>query len=227
MHGDEIVQRVNAAPYVAINYGGNADTISRNKGIPMEEANAIYNNYMSGFSGLKAYQDFRRKDWFDKGYILLSPITGHKAYIYDWNDLKETKELMNTEGFWEEYRTLKNTNPNHPKVQLVKNFFKRKSTSERASINYPIQAAGSFCLRLSLIYFFNFLRKNNLFGKVKLCITPYDEVNCEAPSEIADEISDTLYKCMVKAGSYFCTRCKLDADVSKLDDGTLPTYWIH
>ena len=211
----------------AVNYGGNADTIARNKGIPIEEATKIYNDYMSGFTGLKKYQDFRRKDWFDKGYILLSPITGHKAYIYDWEDLKEAKRQMSEDGFWDGYKELKATNPNHPKVQLVKNFFKRKSASEKQSINYPIQAAGSFCLRLALIYFFTFLRHNNLLGKVKICVTPYDEVNCEAPEAIADKVADTLYNCMVKAGSFFCDKCKLDADISMLEDGTLPTYWIH
>ena len=49
----------------------------------------------------------------------------------------------------------------------------------------------------------------------------------EAPEDIAEEVASKLYDCMVKAGAYFCTRCKLDADISKLDDGTLPTYWIH
>ena len=94
---------------------------------------------MSGFKGLKSYQDFRRKDWFDKGYILLSPITGHKAYIYDCEDLKEAKKQMSEEGFWDGYKELKVTNPNHPKVQMVKNFFKRKSASEKQSINYPMK----------------------------------------------------------------------------------------
>lgn len=53
------------------------------------------------------------------------------------------------------------------------------------------------------------------------------EINCEAPEEIAENITKILYECMVNAGAYFCTRCKLDADVSRLEDGTLPTYWIH
>ena len=211
----------------AINYGGDANTISRNKGIPIEEANAIYNNYMSGFKGLKAYQDFRRKDWFEKGYILLSTVTGHKAYIYDWEELKKYKEKMSESGFWDTYRVLKTERPNAKEVQLVKYFFKRKSANEKKSINYPIQASGSLCLRLSLIYFWNYIRKNNLFNKVKICVTPYDEINCEAPESIAKEVADTLYKCMVKAGSFFCTRCKLDADISMLNDGDLPTYWIH
>lgn len=90
-----------------------------------------------------------------------------------------------------------------------------------------IQGTGSMCLRVSLINFFEYLRKNNLLFKVLINVIPYDEINIEAPENIAKEMSEVLYNCMVKAGSYFCTRCKLDADISTLEDGTLPTYWIH
>lgn len=122
----------------AINYGGDENTISQNKGIPIEEAREIYKNYMSGFSGLQRYQAYRRKDWWDKGYILLNSATGHKAYIYDYNELKNIESMTNEEGFWEEYRILKNTNPYDNKVQDVKRLWKRKAASSRQSINYPI-----------------------------------------------------------------------------------------
>lgn len=210
----------------AVNYGGNADTISRNKGIPIEEATNIYNAYMSGFKGLKSYQDFRRKDWFDKGYILLNTITRHKAYIYDYKKLLEDKEWMKTLD-WDYYREMKKTDPTCYTVERVRHFFKRKAASEKQSINYPIQGTGSMCLRLALIYFYYYIRDNNLFNKIKICVIPYDEVNAEAPEEIAEEVAKTLYNCMVKAGSFFCTRCKLDADISRNEDGSLPIYWIH
>ena len=48
-----------------------------------------------------------------------------------------------------------------------------------------------------------------------------------SPKEIAEEVAQTLYNCMVKAGAFFCRRCKLDADISRLEDGSLPTYWVH
>lgn len=83
------------------------------------------------------------------------------------------------------------------------------------------------CLRLALIHFFYYLRDNNLLGKVKICVCPYDEINCEAPDDIAEDIAKVLYNCMVKAGSYFCTRCRLDADISTLEDGSLPNHWVH
>ena len=210
----------------AINYGGDANTISANKGIPIEEAAKIYNDYMSGFKGIKKYQDFCRKDVMQKGYILLNPLTGHKAFIYDFEELKDIQSKFNSE-FWDYYRQMKKEAPDCDTVSRVRHYFKRKSTSEKQSINYRIQGTGSMCLRVSLINFFEYLRYNNLLFKVFIMIIPYDEINCEAPKDIAEDIANVLYECMVKAGSYFCTRCKLDAEVSRLNDGSLPTYWIH
>ena len=194
----------------------------------MAEAEKIYNNYMSGFSGLKKYQDFRRKDWFQKGYILLNPLTGHKAYIYDYDKLKEEKARMSSPDWdWNYYRQMKAEYPECDTVQMVKHFFKRKADSERQSINYPIQASGSMCLRVALINFFTYICDNNLFNKVKITITPYDEINCEAPEEIAEAVAGVVHREMVKSGAIFCTRCKLEADLSRLPSGELPTYWIH
>ena len=209
------------------NYGGDANTIHQNSGIPLAEAKKIYNNYMSGFKGLSNYQNFRRLDWLEKGYILLNGRTRHKAFIYDWEDLKEVEKSFEEEGFWEHYREMRKIDKGSYTVQKVQKFFKRKSTSSKQSINYPVQASGSMCLRFSMIYFFKWIKQNNLINKVKICVTPYDEINCEAPAEIAEEVANKLYYFMVKAGELFCTRCHLDADISRLPDGTLPNFWIH
>lgn len=122
----------------AINYGGDANTISKNKGIPIEEAKKIYNSYMLGFKGLKKYQDFRRIDWFNKGYILLNNLTGHKAYIYDYKELLEDKEWMASLD-WNYYREMKSCCPECDTVQRVRHFFRRKSALEKQSINYPMK----------------------------------------------------------------------------------------
>ena len=207
-------------------YGGDANTIQQNYGKSKEEAEQIYNSYMNGLKGVQKYQQFCRKDVMDKGYILLNPLTKHKAYIYDYDKLIDIKNEFSTE-FWDKYRELKASNPSHPIVEEVRYFFKRKSASEKQSINYRIQATGAFCLRVSLINFFNWIIENNLFNIVKISIIPYDEINCEAPKEIAEKVTSKLYYYMVKAGKFFCTRCKLDADISRLEDGSLPSYWIH
>lgn len=211
----------------AFNYAGNASTIKRNFGLTDEEADRIYNSYMNGFDGLKRYQEMRRKDWWQKGYIDLNPLVGYKAFIYDYPYLKQLQESFKQPGFWDYYRGMKAKDPTCDTVQKVKNFFKRKSDSDRQSVNYPIQHTGALCSKVSMVNFFEWLRSRDLLFKVLITIAPYDECNCEAPEDIAEEVAAKLYEIMVKAGAFFCKRCKLDAEISRLEDGSLPTYWIH
>lgn len=203
------------------NYGGQDSTLIRNYGLDAKRAKEIYENYMSGFAGLKRYQDFRRVDVMRKGYILLSPITGHKAYIYDYDELKRQMEKQEDPEFWEYYREMKRDAPECDTVQAVRRLARRKAESEKQSINYPIQAAGALCFKLASIKLFNWLLKNNLLFIVKYCIPVHDEINLEAPEEISKEVADILVKCMVSAGKPFCTRAHLGADVEVGD------FWIH
>lgn len=203
------------------NYGGQDSTLIRNYGLDAKRAKEIYENYMSGFAGLKRYQDFRRVDVMRKGYILLSKITGHKAYIYDYDELKMQMEKQDDPDFWAYYREMKQENPECDTVQGVRRLARRKAESERQSINYPIQAAGALCFKLASIKLFNWLLKNGLLFKVKYCIPVHDEINLEAPDEISEEVADILVKCMVSAGKPFCTRAHLGADVEIGD------HWIH
>lgn len=78
------------------NYAGNASTLVRNYGISKKRAQEIENNYMNGFSGLKAYQERQKEFVVKHGYILLSPITGHKAFIYDWDNLNRINDDLGT-----------------------------------------------------------------------------------------------------------------------------------
>lgn len=203
------------------NYGGQDSTLIRNYGLDAKRAKEIYENYMSGFAGLKRYQDFRRVDVMRKGYILLSKITGHKAYIYDYDELKRQMDKQEDPEFWAYYREMKQENPECDTVQGVRRLAGRKAESEKQSINYPIQAAGALTFKLASMKLFNWLRKNNLLFIVKYCIPVHDEINLEAPEEISQEVADMLVKCMVSAGKPFCTRAHLGADVEVGD------HWIH
>lgn len=121
------------------NYGGQDSTLIRNYGLDAKRAKEIYENYMSGFAGLRRYQDFRRVDVMRKGYILLSKITGHKAYIYDYDELKMQMEKQDDPDFWAYYREMKQENPECDTVQGVRRLARRKAESEKQSINYPME----------------------------------------------------------------------------------------
>ena len=220
----------------AFNYSGNADTIKRNFGLTDKEANRIYNAYMEGFNGLKQYQEYKKKDWLNKGYILINQWSGHKAFIYDYDKLMKLKDSF-TQEFWEKYKEIPRdpiTNKKMPRTseeyimcKNVKYYFTRKAASDKQSSNYEIQGTGAIIFKVATVYFWNKILENNWFNRVKLCIPVHDEWDIEAPKEIAEEVAKTLYDCMIKAGKFFCTRCKLDADISRLEDGSLPSYWIH
>lgn len=154
------------------------------------------------------------------GYILLSPITGHKAFIYDFPQLKETQDKFCTE-FWNEYKRHKAAKDGHPILSEVSQYFKRKSTSEKQSINYPIQGAGALCFKIASIKFFNWVIKKNYINIVKYVVPVHDEINVECPTEMAKEVADRLRECMVEAGKIFCTRALLDAEY------VISDHWIH
>ena len=116
---------------------------------------------------------------------------------------------------------MKKYDPSCETVKDVQNYFRRKSASEKQSINYRIQNRGAMMFKLASIKLFNYLKKNNLLGVVKYCIPVHDEINLECPKAMSEEISKILVKCMEQGAKPFCTRLPLGADVS------VGEHWIH
>lgn len=183
---------------------------------------------MEGFPGVAKYQKYCRMAVIRDGYILMNPVTGHRAHIPDWdNKWKYVRDKMNSPGFWDYYREMKYEDPYCEEVRECREYFKVKSDLEKDSINYRIQNRGSMCSKLAGILLFKWIVKNNLQNIVKICIPVHDEYNIEAPEDMAEEVANILRKCMEKGAKPFCTRLPLSTDVAREDDGTLPTYWIH
>lgn len=126
------------APEFTFAYGGDANTLIGRDHIPEDEAHAIEANYKKGFPGVAAYQSYQRKIVMQLGYINTCPEVGFRAYIYDFEDLDKVQKQFSQE-FWAKYRKLKVENPSDPLVEEVRYYFKRKSASERQSINYPMK----------------------------------------------------------------------------------------
>lgn len=205
----------------AINYGGDYNTISKNDGIPVEEAKEIYDNFMEGFPGIKRYQDYCRMAVMRDGYILLNPLTGHRAHIYDAEELKETHNKMQEPGFWEYYQNVRKHNPQDEIVQEVRHYMQRKAASEKQSINYRIQNRGAMCFKLSSIKLFNWIVDHNLIDKVKMCVPAHDEFNLECPVAIKEQVGKVLIDCMIAGGKPFCPNVFLGADIDIND------HWVH
>ena len=205
----------------AINYGGDYNTISKNDGIPVEEAKEIYDNFMEGFPGIKRYQDYCRAAVMRDGYILLNPLTGHRAHIYDAEEIKETHNKMQEPGFWEYYQNVRKRNPQDEIVQEVRHYMQRKAASEKQSINYRIQNRGAMCFKLSSIKLFNWIVDHKLIDKVKMCVPAHDEFNLECPAAIKEQVGKVLIDCMIAGGKPFCPNVFLGADIDIND------HWVH
>lgn len=205
----------------SINYGGDGHTIANNKGISIKEAEKIYNDFMRGFPGIYQYQQYCRQEVLRKGYILMNPILGHRAHIFDGEWIKKMSERMRDSEFTSYYWQMKKESPGCDTVQEVNRFNKRKAASEKQSINYRIQNRGACCTKLALIKFFNWIIANNYQDIVKICAIVHDELNCECPKSMEKEVSEVLIKCMVAGGKPFCTNVYLGADISIGD------HWIH
>ena len=162
---------------VTFAYGGDANTLIGRDHIPEEEARQIEANYRKGFKGVAAYQAYQRKIVMQLGYINTCPEVGYRAYIYDYDELKSTQDKF-SKDFWDTYRRLKVTDPTNPIVEEVRHYFKRKSASERQSINYPIQSRASAIYKIAAVNLFNWVVREGLFGKVKFCIPVHDKKIC-------------------------------------------------
>lgn len=129
-----------------INYGGDYNTLHANKGIPIEEAKALYNNYMKGFKGVKTYQDAQRKFVMEHGYIIVDKMSQRKAYIYDYSTLMGIKARF-TQSFWAAYKPYKgkenNMLPKAVKQELYQRFARGDSFEKMTGVyHYTIKKAG-------------------------------------------------------------------------------------
>lgn len=189
--------------------------------ISKNEAKTIYYNIMNSLPGLKKYQDYCRKIVMELGYILLCPQTGHKAFIYDFDELKYIRDKLKDPEFYNYYLEMKQTDPNCDTVKDVARYNRRKKDSEKQCIDYKVQGRGSMCFKLSSILLFKYIKKHNLLNIVKYVVPVHDEINLECPEAIADKMAKVLEDCMAKGSTPFLKSLKLTATAGVFD------HWVH
>lgn len=92
------------------NYNGQAPTMAANCNIPVDFATEIQDNYFKRFNGIASYFKVQKRDMWNRGYILISKITGLRAYIYDYPILKGIERRKNgMEDFWDIYKAARDS----------------------------------------------------------------------------------------------------------------------
>lgn len=200
----------------AINYGGTGITIAQNLNISMEEGDNVYKEYFKAFPGLANYFKTEKARALQLGYIQFNNISGRKCFIPFFDEFKQLHaEIYNTVGFWDDYKIEKAKNSfkfNNFFKPKVREYFMKKGEIERMSLNYPVQGSSADITKLAGIYFFRYLKENNLLFTVKMPNVVHDEWIVECPTEMAKDIAVVLQECMEKAGEIFCKTVKLKAE---------------
>lgn len=132
------------------NYNGQAPTMATNCNIPVDFATEIYNNYFKRFYGIADYFKVQKRDMWNRGYILISKITGLRAYIYDWPILKGIGRRKNgMDDFWDIYKAARDSGrviseiPPSVMQEIAKRFAEGKPIEEIAvRYSYKVKKAG-------------------------------------------------------------------------------------
>lgn len=123
----------------AVQFGSDGTAVAPQLGIPVAEAKQLVSNLLKGMTGLAQFKKKGSKEVFEKGYVLISPITGHKQYWWDWEEWKKFQSTFTSE-FWEEYKT-KHKQAQDNVALKVREHFKAKGAWERAALNSPTQGS--------------------------------------------------------------------------------------
>lgn len=182
----------------ALAYGGNGYTISNNLGVSPERGEEIYNAYFEAFPKLKEFFDKTINESMSRGFIIIDEITNRKFYFKEFdklNSYKENKEFSK--------------------------YYSLKGKYERACLNYIIQGAAGSITKLASIYFYNWIKDNNLWDKVAITNLVHDEIHVECEENMSSIVAKALEEAMVKGGKLWCTRVPLNAEAAITD------YWSH
>lgn len=206
-------------PEFCFAYAGNDSTLVQQYGMTPERAKSIYDNYMKGFPGIAKFQSTQKKFVVNNGYILISPVTGHKSYWWDWKYWKKVQKSFDSK-FWEEYKAYhKGTGDNIAKK--VSTHFKAKTKYEKNACNSPLQGSGAIIFKIFCKMLFDWVVDKGYFNIVKFCIPVHDELNIECPKELQEVADAKLGEVMKEAAKPFLKTLVLDSD-SEVSD-----HWVH
>lgn len=206
----------------AIAYGASGAKIAKGIDEPVSKGEEIISNFYKTYPSLKSYFDEGHRFSKKNGYILIDPVTRRRSY-FDF--FKKYIELCNKIAEWKEIKKywfeLDMPEPGPLDKSIWADFFLYKGAMERKSQNFRIQGLAASMTKLVLVEYFDYIKKNSLYDKVKIILALHDEIVLEVDEDIAEEANEVLQHHMIKAGKVFCPK------VPMVSDGGLTYVWDH
>lgn len=213
------LRQIAKGPEFCFAYGGNDSTLVAQYGMTPDNAKSIYDSYMKGFSGISRFQEKEKKFVVNNGYILISPVTGHRSYWWDWEYWKKMQQSY-TPDFWDEYRAY-HKGTGDDVARKVSTHFKAKTKYEKNACNSPLQGSGACIFKIFNKMYFDWVIDNGYFNIIKFCIPVHDEINIEVPNNLVKIADKKLSEIMKDAAKPFLKTLELDSDAEISD------HWVH
>lgn len=214
------LRKLAKGPEFALSFGGGVNAIMQAIQCTKEEAENIIKNYEEGFKGTVEFAKKGSKFVRDHGYILITPVTNHRVYWWDWKQWKQKDDFYKSKLWsWDDYRQ------NHKGTgdsieQEVRTHYKAAAKWDRMARNSPCQATASCILKTAMTNFFHWIVENNYFNIIKLCALVHDEACIEYPKTIKD-VDKKLATTMEETAAVFCKSLPIPAEAS------VGEHWIH
>ena len=199
-------------------FGAAAPTLAQTAGSTIEEAQIVVDKLDKAFVGMTAFAKRGSRFVRQNGYILMCKETGHKMYWWDHNKWLERQKSFTPE-FWNEYK-LKHKGTNDIIAQEVREHFQAASKWDRMARNAPTQGTAAVIMKDAMTTLFNWIVDNNYFGKVHICVSVHDEIDCDYPEEI-ENFPKVLTNIMETSAAKYCKSLPIPAEAS------VGTHWIH
>ena len=220
----------------ALSYGANAYTLHVNQNIPMEEAQKIEDSFKELHTGVYTWGDRVYERSIKTGFI--TSTDGWRLKLPEYEKFKILKEKIETitSEQWQryrqgkfEYKALKADRNYKIKIQQnydfykerkkgISDFFKLKSEYQRLCLNNPIQSCGSHMTKRAVLILFEWILKNNLLWRVKICNVPHDEIVAECEESLKEITRDAVEKSMIEGGNHYLSILTIKADAAYADN---------
>lgn len=190
-------------------FGGGVNAVANALGCSKQEAIKFVKAYAEGFKGISEFKKKGSAFVRTYGYVLICKHTGLKIF---WEDFKKWRTIEDTPD------VIKNKEYSSQELGMHNS---AGAKWDRMALNSPTQGTGAEIIKLSAILYFNWIVKNNYFGKILLCNMVHDEIVSEFPEELKNIVPNKLQECMEKAASYLCKSLPIPSVPE------VGTYWIH
>ena len=203
-----------------LSYGGRGAETAKKLGLDMEQALQNVANVLKEMPGMVAYKKKAARFVYDHGYLVINEKTGHRIYWPEWAEWKAMEDRFDRR-FWDDYR-MYHKGTGDEVAQMVRQHMSQGNTwFEKNVLNYPIQGGSAIVMKQAAADLFEWVVRNNYFGKVLFCVFVHDELDIECPENLKDIVPMKLKQIMEKSASKYYKRLKIPADCDTSD------HWVH